>query len=205
MISDGVDNGTLTAFPDGSFTYTPNAGFVGTDSFSYQVSDGFGGTDTATVTINVTNINPDAVDDSYSDAGRAATGHCRPGLPRQRHRRRRRRGDRHARSSTGVDNGTLTAFPDGSFTYTPTAGFMGADSFSYSRQRRSRRHRHRHGDDRGDRAGQHARRQSWRRSPIATQSEGDLVTIDVDAIDPDGDDDQLRTGGGPSAERRSIR
>ncbi|MGH9177313.1 MAG: Ig-like domain-containing protein, partial [Acidimicrobiales bacterium] len=43
---------TLNA--DGSFTYTPEAGFSGTDSFTYTASDGNGGTDTATVTITVT-------------------------------------------------------------------------------------------------------------------------------------------------------
>jgi len=34
-------------------TYTPDAGFSGTDSFTYTVSDGKGGTDTATVTVTV--------------------------------------------------------------------------------------------------------------------------------------------------------
>jgi subtilisin-like proprotein convertase family protein len=42
-----VDNG------DGTWTYTPNAGFFGTDTFDYTVSDGQGGTATATVTITV--------------------------------------------------------------------------------------------------------------------------------------------------------
>ena len=46
-------HGTLTLNPNGSFTYTPDANFFGTDSFVYQVSDGQGGTDTATVTITV--------------------------------------------------------------------------------------------------------------------------------------------------------
>lgn len=30
-------NGTVSLLPDGSFTYTPNAGFTGQDSFTYQV------------------------------------------------------------------------------------------------------------------------------------------------------------------------
>ena len=34
-------------------TYTPDAGFSGTDTFDYTISDGNGGTDTATVTITV--------------------------------------------------------------------------------------------------------------------------------------------------------
>ncbi|MEO0854982.1 MAG: DUF4347 domain-containing protein, partial [Cyanobacteria bacterium J06648_11] len=49
-----VSNGTLTFRENGSFDYTPDPGFTGTDSFTYQVSDGNGGTDTATVTIAVT-------------------------------------------------------------------------------------------------------------------------------------------------------
>ena len=32
--------GTILFNSDGSFTYTPNQGFVGTDSFTYRVSDG---------------------------------------------------------------------------------------------------------------------------------------------------------------------
>uniref|UniRef100_UPI0025B85728 Ig-like domain-containing protein n=1 Tax=Arenimonas sp. TaxID=1872635 RepID=UPI0025B85728 len=46
-------NGTVVMAPDGSFTYTPNAGFVGPDSFPYQVCDADGDCATAIVTINV--------------------------------------------------------------------------------------------------------------------------------------------------------
>ncbi|MFB6286664.1 MAG: cadherin-like domain-containing protein, partial [Candidatus Bipolaricaulia bacterium] len=38
-------------------SYTPDDGFVGTDSFTYTVSDGNGGTDTATATITVNDVN----------------------------------------------------------------------------------------------------------------------------------------------------
>jgi VCBS repeat-containing protein len=50
----GVDNGTLTLNADGSFTYTPDADFFGTDSFSYVANDGTLNSATATVTITVT-------------------------------------------------------------------------------------------------------------------------------------------------------
>jgi hypothetical protein len=50
----GASNGSVFLNADGSFSYTPNAGFVGTDSFVYEASDGNGGTDQATVTITVT-------------------------------------------------------------------------------------------------------------------------------------------------------
>jgi hypothetical protein len=46
-------NATLTINADGSFTYTPNAGFQGTDTFLYLVSDGNGGTAVGTVTVQV--------------------------------------------------------------------------------------------------------------------------------------------------------
>jgi putative nucleotidyltransferase with HDIG domain len=46
-------NGSLTLSADGSFAYTPNFGFVGTDTFTYRVSDGTGLTDDAAVTITV--------------------------------------------------------------------------------------------------------------------------------------------------------
>jgi len=46
--------GTLAIAADGSFTYTPNAGFSGTDTFTYNEKDATGTTsNTATVTITV--------------------------------------------------------------------------------------------------------------------------------------------------------
>ncbi|MGI9120548.1 MAG: Ig-like domain-containing protein, partial [Acidimicrobiales bacterium] len=46
-------NGSLTLGPDGSFTYTPNDGFVGTDTFAYRASDPRGAGDEGTVTVTV--------------------------------------------------------------------------------------------------------------------------------------------------------
>lgn len=40
----------------GAFTYTPPAGFEGADTFTYTLGNGTGLTDTATVTINVSNV-----------------------------------------------------------------------------------------------------------------------------------------------------
>ena len=50
----GPSNGSLPWIhsSDGSFEYTPNLNFVGSDSFEFQVSDGIA-TDTATITIDV--------------------------------------------------------------------------------------------------------------------------------------------------------
>ncbi|MGG7565377.1 Ig-like domain-containing protein [Rhodovulum sp. DZ06] len=46
-------NGSAAVQGDGSILYTPDAGFVGTDSFDYTISDGQGGFDTATAVVTV--------------------------------------------------------------------------------------------------------------------------------------------------------
>ncbi|MEG4470718.1 Ig-like domain-containing protein, partial [Microcoleus sp. AT9_B5] len=59
------NNGTLGFNQDGSFTYTPNPGFVGLDSFTYTVSDGAATSPAILANINVTNNPPFAVIDNY--------------------------------------------------------------------------------------------------------------------------------------------
>lgn len=49
---EGPDNGTIVVNPDGSYVYTPNSGFSGSDSFQALVSDGTA-SDTATITVDV--------------------------------------------------------------------------------------------------------------------------------------------------------
>jgi VCBS repeat-containing protein len=57
-------NGTVTTLPDGTISYTPRPGFVGSDSFSYRVKD-VQGTTSAEATINVRiNNSPVALGDS---------------------------------------------------------------------------------------------------------------------------------------------
>ena len=50
----GPTKGTLTLNANGTFTYRPNAGFIGTDTFTYRASDGALQSNLATVTITVT-------------------------------------------------------------------------------------------------------------------------------------------------------
>jgi hypothetical protein len=59
-------NGSLADNGDGTFTYTPNLNYLGSDSFIYRITDQDGGTDTATVTLAINaievlmNLRPDS-------------------------------------------------------------------------------------------------------------------------------------------------
>ena len=53
-LAGGPANGVVVINPDGSFTYTPDAGFYSeTDTFTFQISNGDGGTAIGSVTITV--------------------------------------------------------------------------------------------------------------------------------------------------------
>lgn len=114
-----------------ALTYAPASNFFGSDSFTYTISDGHGGTDSATVFVTVTNVNDPPVADvnSYTINQDTILNVAAPGV---------------LGNDTDVDgdsltsvlvgnvaHGTLTLSANGSFTYTPTMGFAGTDSFSY--------------------------------------------------------------------------
>ncbi len=133
--SKGSDptNGTVTVNSDGSWIYTPNVNYNGSDSFTAVVSDGKGGTDTITVMIGVTPEDdaPVAVEDSYTVAEDDSLTVSIPGVLGNDSLG----GDGGilaVSSYTSPAHGSLTLNPDGSFTYTPVANYNGADSFSYT-------------------------------------------------------------------------
>ncbi|MFN3262720.1 MAG: Ig-like domain-containing protein [Pikeienuella sp.] len=124
-------NGELAVFPDGSFTYTPDAGFSGTETILYTISDGF---DVATATLSIVveaNNLPVAVDDDYTTGfGDDLTIGAGEGLLANDSDP-----DFDPISVTAFQqaaNGELSVFPDGSFTYTPDAGFSGTETILYT-------------------------------------------------------------------------
>lgn len=129
LVTD-VANGTLVFNEDGSFTYTPDADFSGTDTFTYRVNDGVADSPDATVTIRVgENTPPQAVDDAYTTPSDTPLVIAAPGILGN---------DSDAENDPltailvdDVTNGTLVLNVDGSFVYTPTAGFVGTDTFTY--------------------------------------------------------------------------
>ena len=84
-------HGSLTLNPDGSFFYTPQANFTGSDAFTYTASDGETSSNAATVTITVNPVNdaPVAVGDCVRHGRRRAARRERARRAGQRHRHRR--------------------------------------------------------------------------------------------------------------------
>jgi VCBS repeat-containing protein len=124
-------NGTLTINEDGSFTYTPDAGFIGEDTFTYQAYDGEAYSEAAIVKITVLKVNtaPEAVDDEYDVSQDTVLEIAASGVLAN---------DSDAKCDeltaevvSGPGNGTLTFNDDGSFTYIPNEGFTGLDTFKY--------------------------------------------------------------------------
>lgn len=56
-LGEGPAHGILSINADGSYTYTPNANFHGSDSFSWTVSDGQGASTVVVATIEVAAVN----------------------------------------------------------------------------------------------------------------------------------------------------
>ncbi len=123
----GPAHGTVTLNADGSFTYTPATDYTGADSFTYRDSGGGTTSNVATVSFNVTA--PVAVNKSYSTVEEKALSVAASGVLT---------GDTDAGGFSlsavlvsGPAHGTLTLNADGSFAYTPAAGYAGSDSFTY--------------------------------------------------------------------------
>ncbi len=81
-------NGTVILNTDGSFTYSPNSNFNGSDSFTYKANDGALDSDPATVVITVNSVNdlpvveaggPYSVDEGGSVLIRATGSDVEPG------------------------------------------------------------------------------------------------------------------------------
>ncbi len=109
-------------------TYTPAAGFNGSDSFTYTVSDGHGGSDLASVTITVTPTNdpPLAVNDT------AATSEDTPVTIDVLANDSDVDGDALSISAVTQPTNGVVVNNGSDVTYTPDENFNGSDSFTYT-------------------------------------------------------------------------
>ncbi len=135
-------NGQVVNNGDNTFTYTPNAGFTGTDSFTYTLTDNGDPADTSQATVTVTvredggaddGINNTAVDDRVItpiDTAVVIPWRANDILPDLDF----------IDAITDPDHGTVVDNGNGTFTYTPDPGYTAsrtgaglvADSFSYT-------------------------------------------------------------------------
>ncbi|MGE0607853.1 MAG: tandem-95 repeat protein [Pirellulales bacterium] len=131
VLATDVSNGVLSLNADGSFSYTPNANFHGTDSFTYFAHDGSENSNSTTVTITVTSVNdlPVAANDTYATSMNIPLAIAAPGVLGND---TDADGDAILASLvSGPSNGLLLFSIDGSYLYTPNLFFVGTDTFSY--------------------------------------------------------------------------
>jgi gliding motility-associated-like protein len=126
-------HGSLKINADGTYVYTPNAGYSGDDSFVYRICDNAvsAGCSNAKVTIHVKEINdpPVAVsdqavmnEDEILQGSSLLSNDSDP------------EGNTFSIDTNPVispTHGQVTIRPNGTFTYTPSADFNGNDSFTY--------------------------------------------------------------------------
>ena len=129
-LSPTATHGTVACAATGLCTYTPDAGFHGTDSFAYSISDGQGGSANANVSVTVNEVNqpPVAVDDDLTaqeDGSGSVDVLANDSDPD---------GDQLEVTtlSPTAAHGTVACTSDGFCTYIPEADFNGTDAFNYS-------------------------------------------------------------------------
>ena len=118
---------SFTLNEDGSYSYVPEPGYVGTDSFTYTASAGGGTTAPILVTITMTNSAPvSAGDAKATHMGVNLSGTIEDFVSDP---------DDDSLITTIVTetkNGTLTLDEDGNYNYKPDEGFVGTDSFTFT-------------------------------------------------------------------------
>ena len=125
-------HGALLLNADGTYTYTPQANYYGTDSFVYTAFNDVTPSNSADATVSIT-VNPVldpviATADSYATSEDVVVN-----------------GATVLANDTNLDGGSFTAAvvqqplhgtlsmnPDGTFVYTPAANYNGTDSFTYT-------------------------------------------------------------------------
>jgi hypothetical protein len=124
-------NGTVTLLADGSFSYRPVAGRIGTDHFHYSASDAGHASSPATVTVRVAqpSSRPVARDDVATVSEDSSVTVRAPGVLAND------QGNGRALTAevlSDPEHGVLDALPDGSFNYVPDPRWHGTDHFHYA-------------------------------------------------------------------------
>lgn len=130
VLETSVSHGFLALNTNGGFTYTPAAGFIGTDSFVYRASNANGVGNTATVTLTVTALPPPtAVDDAYSVTANTTLNVSPAGV--LGNDISNGSGAMSAVLVATTSQGSLVLNVNGGFSYVPALDFVGTDTFTY--------------------------------------------------------------------------
>ncbi|NJY61280.1 tandem-95 repeat protein [Salinimicrobium sp. CDJ15-81-2] len=127
--SETTQGGKVVDNRDGTYTYTPPTDFMGEDTFEYTMCDNATprNCSTATVTVDVTAASPVAVDDAFDTEEEKV-------LLITSHLENDDLADDAVITSVGAEgtNGTIELLENGNIRYTPSSGFAGEDSFTYT-------------------------------------------------------------------------
>ena len=126
--SVNASHGTVVIALNGTYTYTPTNNYTGPDSFTFKVNDGVVNSADATVTVTVTGANnaPTVVNGVASVNQNGVLNSSVTSLATDL--------DGNPLTYAAISNpthGVLALSPDGTFIYTPTAGYSGSDSFTF--------------------------------------------------------------------------
>ena len=118
-------NGTVSVAANGSYTYTPNANFAGSDSFVVNVTDAQGFTTPVTVNVTVNAIDDGSVanqnvstNEDVALNGNLPTTDADGAVTYS------------VITNQATTNGTVSVAANGAYTYTPNANYSGSDSFT---------------------------------------------------------------------------
>ena len=118
-------HGSVVKEMSGNLRYTPNSNYSGSDSFSYTISDGKGLTATASVSVTIKAVNdaPVAANVSLTTLRNVSVNGSIVASDAD--------GDTLSYSLTGAPGNGMVVLNNatGSFSYTPSTGFSGSDSF----------------------------------------------------------------------------
>ncbi|MEI6132202.1 MAG: Ig-like domain-containing protein [Bacillota bacterium] len=116
-------HGTLTVNANGSYLYTPTAGFFGTDTFSIKADNAHSGIAISTITATVQeNSAPELSNYSFTTVKKIALNSAVSGADLN--------GDVLTYSkNSDPTHGSVTVNSNGTFVYTPSGSYQGADSF----------------------------------------------------------------------------
>ena len=128
ILINAPQNGIVVQNPNGTFTYTPNANYFGSDSFTYKANDGEFDSNLATVSITINPVNDAPVVGDIANITAEDTAVIIDLLANASDI------DSTVLTPVIVDapvNGVLVMNTDGTVTYTPHANYFGSDSFTY--------------------------------------------------------------------------